>query len=138
MRAAILTLGLLLAGAAAAEAQVRPDPDGSPAAVEIGQGPVSPSTGGETHTAVRCLEPREPSIAVPTIEFEGRRFEPAGSPEPIFVENLERLGQDLGLPLFAGKLSVRPVVDVWVPVCVPAGHYQLFTLPAPGHASAGS
>ena len=138
MRAAILTLALLLAGTAAAAAQMRPDPGGSPDLVASGGAGGIPTDAGPMRSAVRCLEPPEGPIAIQAIEFEGRRFEPAGSPEPIVAENLEPLGQHRGLPLFAGKLSVRPLVDVWVPVCAPADHYQLFTRPAPGHASAGS
>lgn len=138
MRVRILTLAFLLVAATRAEAQVRPDPGASSAEVEIGRAAGSPAGDSATRSASRCLEPREGSYAVPAIEFEGRRFEPVGSPEPISTDNLDALGEDHGLPLFAGKLSGRPVVDLWVPVCAPADHYQLYTRPAPGHASAGS
>lgn len=138
MRASILTLAFLLAAAARAEAQVRPDPGGASTNMEIGEAGSFPVGASPMRSASRCLEPREGFYAVPVIEFDGRRFEPSGSPEPIFADNLDALGEDRGVPLFVGKLSARPVVDVWVPVCAPSDHYQLFTRSLAGHASAGS
>lgn len=138
MRATILTLAFLLAASARAEAQVRPDPGGASTNMEIGEAGSFPVGASPMRSASRCLEPREGSHSLPAVEFEGRRFLPSGSPEPIFADNLDVLGEDRGVPLFAGKLSARPVVDLWVPVCAPSNHYLLYTRSPAGHASAGS
>ena len=108
MRAIFPTLALLLGGATSLGAQTGPDP---------GVPPVSGPAG--------CL--REGSLGVPAFEFEGRRFEAVGSPEPIQADNLDSLGILGDLPVYAGRLAERPVVDLWVPVCFLSGHYQLYT-----------
>lgn len=126
MRWISLTLWLVLAGATTVTAQVQPDP-GAP----LARGPAVPrSVGGVppvTQHAAGCLESRDGSYAIPAIEFEGRRFQPSGSPEAILAENLDPLGDHRGVPLFTGRLAGRPVEDLWVPVCVPTDHYQLYT-----------
>ena len=110
VRATFLTLALLLGGATSLGAQTGPDPG------------VSPVSG-----AVGCLELREGSLGVPALEFEGSRFEAVGSPEPIQADNLDPMGILGELPVYAGRLAERPVVDLWVPVCLLSGHYQLYT-----------
>jgi hypothetical protein len=64
---------------------------------------------------------------MPGFDFEGSRFEAIGSPEPIQADNLESMGSLGDLPVYAGRLAERPVVDLWVPVCLLSGHYQLYT-----------
>lgn len=134
MRTTILTLALVLVGGAqAAEAQIRPDPGRSAPDVAIGEAREPSVTGSpaDLRSAGGCLEPRHGSYVLPAIDFEGWRFEPSGSPEPILADNLDPMGEHRGFPLFAGKLAVRPIVDLWIPVCAPADHYQLYTrLPA--------
>ena len=110
VRATFLTLALLLGGATVLEAQTGPDPGVLPVSVPAG-----------------CLETPEGSLAVPAFEFEGSRFEAIGSPEPIQADNLESMGTLGDLPVYAGRLTERPVVDLWVPVCTPTDHYQLYT-----------
>ena len=127
MRATILAFSFLLSGAVAAGAQVRPDPGGTPLGVALAE----PSDAGEGPTdgrfADQCLEPRDVEAAVSAIGFEGHSFRASGDPEPISSANLELVGEDRGVPLFAGKLATQPLADLWVPICAPAGHYQLYT-----------
>ena len=125
VRATFLTLALLLGGATALEAQTRPDPGVSPVS-----GPAATSAGLPGMAPPRptaCLETRGGSPSVPAFDFEGRRFEATGIPEPIRADNLESMGTLGGLPVYTGRLTSRPVVDLWVPVCRPPGHYQLYT-----------
>lgn len=126
MRWISLTLYLILAGAATAAAQVQPDPG-----IPLASGSAVPRSVGKvppvTQQAAGCLESRHGSYAIPAIEYEGRRFQPRGSPEPILAENLDPLGDHGGVLLFTGRLAVRPVEDLWVPVCAPTDHYQLYT-----------
>lgn len=129
-----MTLALLLASHVGVGAQVQPDPGGTSEGVAIGTALASPPTQAlvEGRFASRCLEPRDPASIVPAIGFEGRRFEPSGGPEPVSANNLDPVGEHRGVPLFAGKLASRPLVDLWVPVCAPPEHYQLYTrLPSP-------
>ena len=126
MRATLLTLALFLGGATALEAQIRPDPGVSPVSGPAA-GPAASVPHAVTLPAGGCLETRDGSSGVPAFQFEGRRFEATGAPEPILTENLDSMGTFGDLPVFAGRLAERPVVDLWVPVCRPAGHYQLYT-----------
>ncbi|HKY61008.1 MAG TPA: hypothetical protein VJP59_08350 [Gemmatimonadota bacterium] len=125
MRAILLTSFFFLAGAATATAQVQPDPGASLAAGS------APRFTGE------CLDSRDGSAGVPALDFEGWSFEPLGNPEPIQADNLTVVGALGGLPLFTGRMAEPPVVDLWVPVCRPADHYQLFTRFASPGGSAG-
>jgi hypothetical protein len=125
VRATILTLALLLGGAVTLEAQTRPDPGVSP--VSGPAGPPAGVPGMAPRPPAGCLETRGESPSVPAFDFEGRRFEASGIPEPIQAENLDSMGTLGELPVYVGRLAGRPVVDLWVPVCRPAGHYQLFT-----------
>lgn len=85
------------------------------------------STTVAAQVAEPCLDSRAGSNSIPALDFEGRRFDATGGPEPIQADNLDRVGALGDLPLFAGRLAERPVVDLWVPVCQPANHYQLYT-----------
>jgi hypothetical protein len=107
VRAILLTSLFLLIPAAAVEAQVQPDT-------------VPRFAGG-------CLDSRDGSAGMPALDFEGWRFDAMGGPEPIQVDNLDAVGALGDLTLFAGRLAERPVVDLWVPVCQPPDHYQLYT-----------
>lgn len=128
MRAILLTTLFLLITVATVEAQVQPDPG-----VSLTAGPAGPSElpAGAADTSSRfargCLDPRDGAAWIPVLEFEGWRFDATGWPEPIEADNLDAVGTLGDLPLFAGRLAERPVVDLWVPVCQPAGHYQLYT-----------
>ena len=125
VRATFLTLAFLLSGATALEAQTRPDPGVSPVS-----GPAATSAGLPGMAPPRptaCLETRGGSPSVPAFDFEGSRFEAVGAPEPIQADNLESMGTLGDLPVYAGRLTERPVVDLWVPVCFLSGHYQLYT-----------
>lgn len=125
MRATFLTLALLLGGAATLAAQTRPDPGVSP--VSGPAGPPASGPGMAPRPRVGCLETPSGSPSVQAFEFEGRRFEATGFPEPIQAENLDSMGTLGELSVYAGRLAERPVVDLWVPVCQPADHYQLYT-----------
>lgn len=125
MRATVLTLALLLGGAATLEAQTRPDPGVSP--VSGPTGPLARVPSMAPRPAVGCLETPGGSPSVPAFDFEGRRFEARGIPEPIQADNLDSMGALGELPVYTGRLAERPVVDLWVPVCRPADHYQLYT-----------
>ncbi|HET6342457.1 MAG TPA: hypothetical protein VFG78_09785 [Gemmatimonadota bacterium] len=109
VRAILLTSLFLLAGAATVGAQVQPDPGGTP------------------RFAGGCLDSRDGAAGIPAVDFEGWRFDATGGPEPIQADNLDAVGALGAMPLFAGRLAERPVVDLWVPVCQPADHYQLYT-----------
>ncbi len=139
MRTTILTLALVLGGGARAEAQIHPDPGGSAPDVAIGEARESTGTGSpaDSRSASGCLEPRHGLNALPAIDFEGWRFEPSGIPEPILDDNLDPMGEHRGFPIFAGKLAVRPIVDLWIPVCDPTDHYQLYTRLPPEPRPAG-
>jgi hypothetical protein len=133
MRTTLLTLLLLLAVANNLRAQVQPDPGVSLTAGPVGppRGPVPPE--GVTDTVPRfaggCLDSPDGPAGIAALDFEGWRFDATGGPEPIQADNLDRVGALGDLPLFAGRLAERPLVDLWVPVCQPADHYQLYTRP---------
>ena len=125
VRATFLTMALLLGGTVSLTAQSRPDPG-----VSTVSGPVGTSASGSgvaSRPAGGCLEMQSGSPSVPAFDFEGRRFEAMGIPEPIQAENLDSMGTLGELSVYAGRLAERPVVDLWVPVCRPADHYQLYT-----------
>ncbi len=73
-----------------------------------------------------CLDDRDWFQEGTPIEFDGRRFEPGGEPEPISLENLIVVGDHDGVPLFVGGLAVEPYPDLWLPLCRPDGSYQLY------------
>lgn len=124
MRASFVTLALLLGAASIVNAQTGADPG-----ISSVSGPAGPQAGVPVAAPdpARCLETPDGSPSLAAFEFEGSRFEAIGIPEPIQAVNLESMGTLGELPVYAGRLTERPVVDLWVPVCQPAGQYQLFT-----------
>jgi hypothetical protein len=142
MRAILLTSLFLLAGAAPVRAQVQPDPGVSLTAGPAGPPGLPGPAAGATDTVPRfasgCLDSRDGPATIPALDFEGQRFDATGGPEPILADNLDAVGALGDLPLFAGRLAERPVVDLWVPVCQPVDHYQLYTRLAAPAGSAGS
>lgn len=86
----------------------------------VASDPASPGEG-----SAACLE--DGAEALDVVTFDGRRFAPSGKPEPIDAANLVRVGVQNGVPLYVGTLSVPPHVDLWLPLCRPAGNYRLYT-----------
>lgn len=83
------------------------------------------SVGPNNETApVTCVDA---STALPAVEFEGGRYDPLGGPEPILSESLVRVGEHSGIPLYVWRLAPTPYVDLWLPMCDPAGFYRLYT-----------
>ena len=74
-----------------------------------------------------CLDQRDWYRAGASIEFAGRRFDPAGNPEPISRENLATIGRQDGVPLYVGLDASPPYVDLWLPICQPPDTYKLYT-----------
>lgn len=64
------------------------------------------------------------------IPFSGRSWTATGNPEPISQDNLKRVGEYDGVPIFVGTLAAEPYPDLWLPRCA-AGTYQLY-IPAVG------
>jgi hypothetical protein len=60
------------------------------------------------------------------IEFDGRRFEPAGFPQPVDRTFLVQVGTSDGIPLFVSDTAVPPYGDFWVPICGETGIYDLY------------
>ena len=89
-----------------------PPPSGEDSAVVPGRRP--------------CADDRDWFGSESPIEFDGRRFEPDGEPEPIGVENLVVVGEHDGVLLFAGRILQEPYTELWLPVCTPAGSYHLY------------
>ena len=78
--------------------------------------PAPPAAGG-------CLEE---SDAERVIEFDGRRFEPVGFPQPVDRLYLVQIGSFEGIPLFVSDTAQPPYGDFWVPLCGQTGVYDLF------------
>ena len=60
------------------------------------------------------------------IEFDGRRFEPAGFPQPVDRQFLLQVGSFDGIPLYVSNTARAPYGDFWVPLCGPDGTYELY------------
>ncbi|HJU86094.1 MAG TPA: thrombospondin type 3 repeat-containing protein, partial [Gemmatimonadota bacterium] len=60
------------------------------------------------------------------IEFDGRRFEPAGFPQPVDRMFLVQVGSFEGIPLFVSDTAEPPYGDFWVPICGETGIYDLY------------
>lgn len=73
-----------------------------------------------------CLDDREWFLGGDPIEFEGRQFDPIGTPEPISLDNLVTIGEYDGVPLYVGRYARRPHTDVWLPVCSNPDTYRLY------------
>jgi hypothetical protein len=60
------------------------------------------------------------------IEFDGRRFKPAGFPQPVDRLFLVQVGSFDGIPLFVSDTAEPPFGDFWVPICGEAGVFDLY------------
>jgi hypothetical protein len=83
---------------------------------------VPPEDAGEPAGGA-CLDP---SQALRTFEFDGRRFEPAGYPQPVDRRFLVRVGEYEGIPIFVSDTAAEPYGDFWVPRCGPGGLFELY------------
>jgi hypothetical protein len=70
-----------------------------------------------------CLDP---SAGRRTIEFDGRRFEPAGFPQPVDKRFLVRVGAFEGIPIYVSDTAQQPYGDFWVPRCGGDGTFELY------------
>ncbi len=102
---------------AADEAPAAEPADEEPAAVEAE--PPPPAAGA-------CLDARRWDRPGVTIAFDGRTWEQLGQPEPITSDNLRRVGDFDGVPIYVATAAGPPFGDIWVPRCDPAGTYQLY------------
>lgn len=73
-----------------------------------------------------CLDARPWNRPGVTIAFDGRLWEQLGTPEPITGDNLRRVGDFDGVPIFVAIVANPPYTDIWVPRCDPDGSYQLY------------
>jgi len=83
--------------------------------------PQAEAVGPTDETA--CLDPSESRRA---IEFDGRRFEPAGFPQPVDRRFLIRVGEFEGLPIYVSDTAQQPYGDFWVPRCGGDGTFELY------------
>lgn len=103
--------------------QERPgeEPDDEPAAFPV---PISPDARDAPAAAGgACLDK---SVGERAIEFDGRRFEPAGFPQPVDRMFLVQVGSFDGIPLFVSDTAEAPYGDFWVPICGETGIYDLY------------
>lgn len=77
-------------------------------------------------TEPACLDEREWFLSGEPIEFDGRPFDPIGTPEPISLDNLVPVGEYDGIPLYVGRYASQPHMDVWLPVCGAANTFRLY------------
>lgn len=77
-------------------------------------------------TRPACLDARDWYVGGASIQIEGRDFDPVGSAEPIDPGNLVPVAEYDGVPAFAGRLSDRPHMDLWLPLCGTPGTYRLY------------
>jgi len=73
-----------------------------------------------------CLDARPWDRPGVTIAFDGRLWDQLGRPEPITQDNLQRVGDFDGVPIYVATAARPPFTDIWVPRCAPAGTYQLY------------
>lgn len=106
----------------------------------------APETPGEDAEPVPFPEPIEPpervedldpdEVAQPApaacfdagrvIEFDGRRFEPTGFPQPVDRQFLVRVGSFDGVPIYVSDTAQAPYGDVWVPRCGADDTFELY------------
>jgi hypothetical protein len=77
-------------------------------------------------TRPACVDEREWYVGGAPIWIDGREYDPVGSVEPIDPDNLVPVGEFDGVPTFAGRLSVTPHADLWLPLCGMPGSYRLY------------
>ncbi|CAN5300669.1 hypothetical protein BH18GEM1_BH18GEM1_18970 [soil metagenome] len=107
---------------AAVDAKGCPVPELEPAPAE--PTPAEPAQAEPAPAA--CVDNRAWFQSGGAIEFDGLRYTPLGTPEPITEDNLTRVGQNDGVPIFVGILAPEPYADLWLPHCTPSGTYQLY------------
>lgn len=73
-----------------------------------------------------CLDARPWNRPGVTIAFDGRLWDQLGRPEPITSDNLRRVGDFDGVPIYVAVAASPPFRDIWVPRCDPTGTYQLY------------
>jgi len=73
-----------------------------------------------------CVDARPWNRPGVTIAFDGRLWDQLGRPEPITPDNLRRVGDFDGVPIYVATAAQPPFKDIWVPRCDPAGTYQLY------------
>ncbi len=71
-----------------------------------------------------CLDNRPWDRRGITIAFDGRLWEQQGPPEPITLDNLRRVGEFDGVPIYVASVAEDPYRDLWLPRC--SGAYQLY------------
>ena len=85
--------------------------------------PVEEAVEPEAEAPGACLDP---SGALRTFEFDGRRFQPAGFPQPVDRQFLVRIGEYEGIPIYVSDTAREPYSDFWVPRCGPGGMFELY------------
>lgn len=73
-----------------------------------------------------CVRPIEPLEAGPRLAFQERTWRPLGAPEPIRQQNLEPVGEVLGVSVYTSRYGPQRRSDLWLPSCEADGVYQLF------------
>jgi hypothetical protein len=104
------------------EVQPGEEPDDAPEAFPV---PIVPPRDGDAAAPVggACLEEGGEERV---IEFDGRRFEPIGPPQPVDRLYLVQIGSFDGIPLFVSDTAEPPFGDFWVPVCGRTGIFDLY------------
>ncbi|MGH7571478.1 MAG: hypothetical protein ACREMK_06505 [Gemmatimonadota bacterium] len=80
-----------------------------------------------------CVDNRQWFLSGESIEFDGRPFDPIGTPEPISLDNLVQVGEYDGVPLYTGRNAREPHLDVWLPVCRSPNTFRLYADLTPGN-----
>lgn len=78
------------------------------------------------YEAPACVDDREWFLSGEPIDFDGRSFDPIGTPEPISMDNLVPVGEYDGVPIYVGRYASPPHMDVWLPVCQTPNTFRLF------------
>lgn len=73
-----------------------------------------------------CLDSRSWFTGRRPIEFDGRRFELVGFPQPVDAQYLTRLGEFDGVPVYASTTARAPYTDLWLPRCGTEPLYELY------------
>ncbi len=73
-----------------------------------------------------CVDDREWFLSDEPIEFDGRPFDPIGTPEPISLDNLVPVGEYDGVPVYVGRYASQPHMDAWLPVCRTPNTFRLY------------
>ncbi|HYO46830.1 MAG TPA: outer membrane beta-barrel protein [Gemmatimonadota bacterium] len=95
-----------------------PEPVPFPEPIDVPEAPRA-----EPEDAAACLDT---SRGRRVIEFDGRRFESAGFPQPVDRQFLVSVGSFDGIPLYVSDTAQPPFGDFWVPRCGDDGTYDLY------------